>query len=81
LIYGSFINLKNTPDTWVYARKYFADEAIVLINNSAESEKIEVTLPAYFNKKEFKPVFNHKFILTGNKLTVELPAYAAEVLM
>jgi hypothetical protein len=81
LIYGSFINLKNTPDTWVYARKYFADEAIVLINNSAESEIIEVTLPVYFDKKKFKAVFNSDFKLIGNKLTVELPPYSAEVLI
>ncbi len=80
-IYGSFINLKNTPDTWVYARKYFADEAIVLINNSAKSKRVEVALPGYFGKKEFKSVFNHKFIFTGNKITVELPAFTAEVLM
>jgi hypothetical protein len=81
LVYGSFINLKNTPDTWVYARKYFANEAIVLINNSAKSNKVEVTLPEYFEKKEFKAVFNYKFTLTGNKLKVELPAYTAEVLI
>ena len=80
-MYGSFINLKNTPDTWVYARKYFADEAIVLINNSAKSKRIEVVLPDYFDKTAFKTVFNSNFKLTGNKLIVELPAYAAEVLI
>ncbi len=80
-MYGSFINLKNTPDTWVYARKYFADEAIVLINNSAKSKRIEVVLPDYFDKTAFKTVFNSNFKLSGNKLIVELPAYAAEVLI
>lgn len=80
-IYGSFINLKNTPDTWIYARKYFADEAIVLINNSAKSKKMEVVLPGYFDKIAFKAVFNSNFKLTGNKIIVELPAFTAEVLM
>jgi glycosidase len=80
-MYGSLINLNNTPDTWVYARKYFADEAIVLINNSAESKKIEVVLPDYFDKTAYKAVFNSNFKLSGNKLIVELPAYAAEVLI
>ena len=80
-IYGSFINLKNTPETWVYARKYFADEAIVLINNSAKRKKIEIKLPEYLDKTAFKAVFNHDFNLIENKLTIELPAYTSEVLL
>jgi hypothetical protein len=53
----------------------------VLINNSAKTKKIEVVLPDYFDKTAFKAVFNSNFKLTGNKLIVELPAYAAEVLI
>ena len=46
LIYGDFINLQTTTDTWVYARKYFDKEAIVVINNTNKSKYIEVEIPA-----------------------------------
>jgi glycosidase len=80
LVYGDFINLQNTPDSWVYARKYFGEEAIVLINNAANSKKLEVQLPDYFVKKSYKTVFNNKFEMKNKQIVIELPAYTAEVL-
>lgn len=80
LVYGDFINLQNTPDSWVYARKYFGEESIVLINNSAKSKKFEVLLPDYFMEKSFKAVFSNKFELKNKQIVIELPAYSAEVL-
>jgi cyclomaltodextrinase / maltogenic alpha-amylase / neopullulanase len=80
-IYGSFINLKNTPETWIYARKYFAEEAIVLINNSAKRKRVEITLPEYFQKLNYKSVFKLDFKISDKKLIIELPPYTAEVLI
>jgi len=53
LLYGDFINIKTTDDSWVYARKYFDKEAIVVINNSAKAKTIEVSLPASLKIKYF----------------------------
>ncbi|MPM50173.1 hypothetical protein SDC9_96909 [bioreactor metagenome] len=80
LVYGDFINLQNMPDSWIYARKYFGEEAVVFINNSSESKKMTISLPGYFVKKSFKPAFNNKFELKNKQIVMELPAYSAEVL-
>lgn len=80
LIYGDFINIKTTTDSWVFARKYFAKEAIVFINNSAKSKTIEVELPESLKTESLKSTFNHNFILLKNKISIQLPAYSAEIL-
>lgn len=81
LMYGSFIDLKNTPHQWVYARKYFDKEALVFFNNSKESKKVSLTLPEYFDQQQFYATFGAKFVLNGRELSVELPALSVEVLM
>jgi hypothetical protein len=80
-MYGDFINIKTTADTWVYARKYFCKEAIVFINNSAESRTFEVELPETLKAKRLKATFDHKFVKVDQKMKITLPAYSAEVLM
>lgn len=81
LVYGSFINLQNTPDVWVYARKYFEEEAIVFINNSAKRKRIELNIPDYFYMEVgYEALFDHDFEMTENRLVIELPPYSSEVL-
>jgi len=81
LVYGDFINIESNSDSWVYARKYFGNEAIVLINNSAEKKTLDVTLPSVLTQKEFRSVFFHRFSYQNHKLTIELPPYSADVLL
>ncbi len=81
LMYGSFVNLENTPDTWVYARKYFRNEAIVLINNSAETKTIEVPLPDYFVQKRMRKTFGEDVSINQGVIRAVLPPYSAEVLV
>ena len=81
LMYGSFIDLKNSPTQWVYARKYFQQEAIVFINNSNQPRKISVTLPEYFDTTTFSAVFGNSFQLNGNELEVEMPPVSVEIVM
>ncbi|MDD3077781.1 MAG: alpha-amylase family glycosyl hydrolase [Paludibacter sp.] len=80
LIYGDFINLQTTPNTWVYARKYFNKEAIVFINNSDEKRTFETKLSAPLTTENFKPLNKTDFSINGNKIKISLPAYSAEVL-
>lgn len=81
LMYGSFINLQNTPTTWVYARKYFGQEAIILINNSAENQTIEVALPSVFQQKKFHNAFGENVKVVQGVVHATLPPYSAEVLL
>jgi glycosidase len=80
MIYGSFINIINSPDYWVYARKYFGKEVVVLINNNAENQKISFTLPAIFSESTFKSLFGKNYKIDGRKISIELGAYQTEVL-
>ena len=81
LIYGSFINIETTANTWVYARKYFDKEAIVLLNNTASEKTLSVVLPTVLKNNGLKSNFNNKFEITNGKLQITLPAYGIEVLM
>ena len=79
LIYGDFINLYTSVDSWVYARKYFDKTVIVLINNSNQPKNMEVEIPKNL-QKTFKANFGSKFTLKDGKLKINLGAYESEVL-
>jgi cyclomaltodextrinase / maltogenic alpha-amylase / neopullulanase len=81
LVYGDFINIKTTDDSWVYARKYFDKEAIVVINNSAKAKTIEVSLPTSLKSSTFESTFKRHFTVYNGKLKIELPAYSSDVLL
>jgi glycosidase len=81
LIYGDYINLHTTKDSWVYARKYFDKKAIIIINNSMLPKTIKVDLPEKFDTKGLKSTFNHNFAVSKNKLSVNLSPFSAEILI
>ncbi|MDR1543432.1 MAG: hypothetical protein LBS50_03275 [Prevotellaceae bacterium] len=80
LIYGDFINLQVTENTWVYARKYFDFVAVVVINNSDREKNFEVELPKKFTKHILKGLFGNDYKISENKLKITLKPYSAEVL-
>ena len=80
LVYGDFINLQVTKDSWIFARKYFDKTAIVLINNSNQPKDLEVEIPANL-QGNFKANFGSKFELKNGKLKVSLGAFSSEVLL
>lgn len=79
-IYGDFINIDVQKNSWVYARKYFKDEVIVLINNSDQAKYFEITTPSALLKDDMKALFGREFYQRGSSLKIEIPAYSAEVL-
>jgi glycosidase len=81
LLYGTFVNILNTPETWVYGRKYFDEEALIIINNSAQPKTIEVELPAGFKVTNFKTSFGQKISIKSGKIVAEMEPYSAEVLL
>lgn len=81
LVYGDFISVQTSPDSWVYARKYFDKEAIVVINNSNEPKEFKIDLPEILDSTDLKSTFNNTFVLSKNKLNIKLPAYSADILL
>jgi hypothetical protein len=81
LIYGDFINLQTSIDTWVYARNYFDKKAIIFINNSTLPKSIEVELPEILNPTGLKSIFNNNFVVSKNKISIKLPAFSADILI
>jgi glycosidase len=81
LVYGDFISLQTTKDSWVYARKYFDKHAIVFINNSAASKSFEIELPKMLNLEGLKSIFNNNFVVSNQKVSLKLAPYSIDVLM
>jgi glycosidase len=81
LVYGDFINIETKPESWVYARKYFNKDAIVLINNSAKSSTFDVRLPKVLKAENLKATFNNKFDMKSNNIKITLAAFNVEVLV
>ncbi|MDD4971699.1 MAG: alpha-amylase family glycosyl hydrolase [Paludibacter sp.] len=81
LIYGEFMSIQNTKDSWVYARKYFDKNAIVFINNSSISTLFTVLLPPELNAEGLKSTFDTKFIISNRTIRIHVPAYSSEILL
>jgi cyclomaltodextrinase / maltogenic alpha-amylase / neopullulanase len=81
LIYGDFIDINSTADSWVYARKYFDKEAIVLFNNSPKPLKLEIKLADILKAKHLKAIFNSEFSISNRILKINLHPYSVEVLL
>ncbi|MFT3753049.1 MAG: alpha-amylase family glycosyl hydrolase [Paludibacter sp.] len=81
LIYGDFINIHSTKDSWVFARKYFDKEVVVIINNSAKAKLIEIELPEILKAKGLKSTFNNNFAVSNRKISIQLPPFSVEVLI
>lgn len=80
MIYGDFINIQTTKDSWVFARKYFDKEVIIFMNNSSKPKTIEVVLPERLTSKGLKSTFNNNFAVSNQKVSVQLLSYSAEIL-
>ena len=80
-IYGDFINLKTSNDYWVYARKYFDKQAIIIINNTKMAKTIDFQIPEKLMKETYKSLFNGNFKLNKNEMSIQIPAYSSEIIL
>jgi len=80
LNYGHFEWLKVEDKQLVYARKYFDETAIVILNKEKTSKEIVFDLPLYVNLKAIKANFNSSFSIKDNKLTIKMKPYGFEIL-
>jgi glycosidase len=85
MVYGDFINIQTTATSWIFARKYFDKEAIVIINNSNKEKTFDLQIPKPLQQgKEhikLKSTFNNQFILDKGKLNIKLAPYSMDVLL
>jgi glycosidase len=80
LTYGNFMTLQVDEKTYVYARRYFDDCAIVLFNKGSNPVKMTVFLPEWLQNKKMKAEFGNEFDIKESTLTIELPAWSFEIL-
>ena len=80
MMYGDFISLENTDETWVYARKYFDSEAVVLLNNGSEPKTFDVALNGLDGEGLKALVGESEFSAESGRLRITLPALSYEVL-
>ena len=79
LLFGDFRTIAVTDTTWIYARKYFGQTAVVMLNNSP-SEQLFAISTDEFGGKEMNAAFAHGYEIAGGKLRIVLPPYGFEVL-
>lgn len=79
LVFGDFRTIAVTDTTWIYARKYFGQTAIVLLNNSPREQSFALATDE-FGDKEMDAAFAHGYEIAGGKLRITLPPYGFEVL-
>ena len=80
LIYGEFVPIAVTADTWVFARHYLGKTAIVVFNKSDKPAQISAPIPAYLQSKQLKPQFGNAATVTTT-LNVTLAPYSFEILV
>lgn len=80
-MYGDFFNLQAENNSWVYARKYFSSNAIVVLNNSDKEKEFNITLPANLQKTNYSATFEQSYQIKNNRLSITLPPYSSEVLL
>jgi len=63
----------------VYARRYFNNIVITAFNNSKVSNTVKIDLSQFSDKYNFTIVFKHKYSISKNFLTLELPPNSFEI--
>ncbi len=79
-LYGDFIPLLVSGDTYAYARNYFGEASIVVFNKSKDTQQISIDLPGILEGDEFNPQFGSNVGITNHRLQVTLEGNSFEVL-
>lgn len=80
LLYGDFQVLKADKDVLVYARQYFDQTVLVVLNKSGEAVKVRHLLPEALQGKEWKANFGKDFSEIEGQLAIGLEGNDFEVL-
>lgn len=80
LIYGDFQVLQISDMTYVFARTYFDEIAVVAFNKSGKPATINIEIPGRFNASLLKAEFGSDFQAKGNNVSLTLDAHSFEIL-
>ncbi|MBP6872406.1 MAG: alpha-glucosidase C-terminal domain-containing protein [Bacteroidales bacterium] len=81
LVYGSFSTVEVSDKIYVFVRKYFDNEVIVIFNKNNRLERIEADLPHWMDCKNMKAMFGHDFKINERKLSVEIQPWSFEIIV
>ena len=79
LSYGDTRILSAGKDHLVVLRQYFDKAAILVLNRSGDSKKLEIVLPEYVKGSLLKSNFGSQLAINGSKLTVDLNPLSFEI--
>jgi len=80
LNYGHFEWLETNDKVLVYARKYFNETVIVILNKDKTHSQISFKLPKYLNNNDLKAAFNSNFVMQNDIVTVSVKSFGFEIL-
>ena len=80
MTYGDFENLHLSQDTWAYARTYFGEMLIVVLNKSAERKNVTFVLPDRFMECVPESFFGSEPVVREGKISINLEARSFDVL-
>jgi glycosidase len=79
LSYGDTRILSAGKDHLVILRQYFDQAAILFLNRSGQSQKLDIEIPAYVKANLLKANFGSKLTVNGSKLSIELNPISFEI--
>lgn len=79
LIYGSFEELEQTKDIWVYTRTYFDQKAIVAFNKGSIEKEYKVPLHEVAQGSNVQATLGTENMLQTDQLIFKLPANSVEI--
>jgi hypothetical protein len=80
LLYGDYDLLSSTDSTLVYARSYFDDFKIVVMNKSRNSSSVSFKLPSYINDKKLTSLYSNILKDDSGNISLELNPSSADIL-
>jgi glycosidase len=79
LSYGDTRILSAGKDHLVILRQYFDQAAILVLNRSGQSQKLDIEIPSYVKANLLKSNFGSKLSVNGSKLSIELNPISFEI--
>jgi cyclomaltodextrinase / maltogenic alpha-amylase / neopullulanase len=81
LIYGDFNEIIQKDNLWVFSRKYFNHEAVIVFYKGSAPEHISIPLTQSQQGKKIVPVLGSSMGIVNNSLVLTLTADGVEIFL
>jgi cyclomaltodextrinase len=82
LLYGDLKFITIEDELLVYSRKYFDENCLVIVNNTAEQKELSIDLPVGFQKENLSSHFGQDFIINeSNQLNIKINPFSFEIIV